>query len=73
MSLVEQSLLLSESVEDHEVEEDTEEGERHVRGDHDHPLQHAINMKPVRCNTQAGLIQKTKISNIKNICRQVIF
>ena len=48
MCLGQQVLLLPESIDDHEVEEDTDQGQGHVRGDHDESIHHPIRQVP-RC------------------------
>ena len=45
-------LLLSESIEDHEVEQDTEQGQGHVKGDHDHTVHHSVHFKPIEGRAQ---------------------
>ena len=41
MSLAQEILLLSESIDHHEVEEDAEKGQGHVGGDHDYSIHHS--------------------------------
>ena len=41
VSFAQQIFPLSQGVENHQVEEDAEQGQGHVRGDHDHPPVHS--------------------------------
>ena len=52
VSPAEEVLLLPERIEDHEVEEDAEQGQGHVQGDHDHTVHHPIHLKPVDSRAQ---------------------
>ena len=45
-SLVKQCLSVPESIEDHEVEQDTDEGADHVTSYHHHPVHHPLGAVP---------------------------
>ena len=42
VGLGQEMLLLSQGIEDHEVEEDADEGAGHVRGHHHHAVHHPL-------------------------------